>query len=842
MNFVKLLVTCIIFINSTKYINAANDSLDLLLKKLTNSKNLKKTLVLNQLAKYYQDSSFSKTTYYAELAIQNAKIGGDSTEMADAYFCLGNVNLLKGENSIAHKQLKLAYKLYSKSNNRIGIARCSDNLGSIFRYMGSNEKSLKFHLEALAIFTELRDTSGLISVKNNLGILYRTLENKQKSLTFYKEALNLAQKTNSKLLSTVLNSIGSYYWYQKSFDSSLYYYQHALMVKPTSLLLKERHCAALNNIGNIYRSKENLDSSIIYYTESLKKSNQYELFNLSSITLKNFGIVYTKLGKYDEALNSIDKSIQLAKKSNLKRTICDDYLLLSEIYSKQGDYKKAFDRFKDYSTIRDSIFNDEQANKITQLEVDYVVKQKAIDNAILLKNNAEQKLVIQRRNSLLIISVLIISFLIVITIIGYKHFISTKRSAKKLSELNENLEKRVLSRTQNLRTEIEEHKITAWALTKAKEKAEESDKLKSSFLANLSHEIRTPMNAILGFSNLLSDENIAKDKKQHFITIIQKSGNKLLLIINDIIEISKIEAGQITPNYTHLNINEFVIELFDSMKVTIPYDKAIDFTVTNSKNDRELIVLTDEIKLHQIMVNLLNNAIKFTEKGEISFGYEVVNNAIRFTVRDTGTGIDDKHKQIVFERFRQVEGDLAIKNGGSGLGLAISKAYVEMLGGTIHLESELGKGSTFWFTIPFVEVEKNEMITPEILENTYSNQSNDLILIAEDDDTNFFYFKELMADNNIKYIRALNGKEALDICTKKEIRLVLMDIKMPIMDGYEAIKRIRALKPNQIIVAQTAYALPEDVVNLKKAGFNDYITKPISKVKLYQVIESFIGK
>lgn len=841
MKLVRLVFTSILCFAALLPSFALDDSITVLISKLNNSKPIEKTTILNRLAKYYQDSSFTKATYYAEQAIECAKLVNDSIELADAYYSLGYIQLLMGENSSANKNLTKAYNLYHLSKNKLGIARCSDNLGSIFRYAGSLGKALEYHLNSLSIFYELKDTSGIVGAKNNLGILYRNLKNNKKSISYYQEALDLALKSNNKLLSTVFNSIGSYYWYKGSNDSALYYYRKALSINPQTLLLKERHCAALNNIGNVYRSNGNLDSAIYYYKQSLQKSNQYDLINLSSVTLKNFGAIFNQQGKCNEALKFIEESISLAKKSNLKRIISDDYLLLSDIYSKQGDYRKAFEYHKQYSAIQDSIFNDEQANKITQLEVDFVLQQKKMDNAVLSKNIAEQNLKIQKTTSLLTILSLIIAFLILLSFTIYRLLKLTKKSASDLREMNEELEERVQSRTLNLKNEIEEHKLTASALLKAKEKAEESDRLKSFFLANLSHEIRTPMNAIQGFTSLLLVPDLSSDMKENYISIIKKSGNQLLSIINDIVEISKIDAGQIVPHYSPVNIYEFINDLFNVTIATIPKEKDIELRVTNPIIYPKLIISTDEVKLLQVMTNLINNALKFTEKGFVSFGYEVINGKVlKFFVQDTGVGIDEKHRRFIFERFRQVEGDLAIMKGGSGLGLAISKAYTEMLGGIITLESELGKGSIFSFTIPLIKVE--EVVTKDLTNKPLEKSlkgDHELILIVEDDDIVYLYFEAVMSKRNYKLIRAINGIEAVDICSKNnDIRLVLMDIKMPVMNGYEALKRIRQIKPHLNVIAQTSYALPEDRLLIDEAGFNGYITKPIVMEDLFQLIDS----
>lgn len=842
MVYKKHFLAFVIILSSFHSSFASNDSIEIYLKNLNEYKSNKRVAILNKVCNYYKETDLAKALYYSELAKVLALSINDSSALADTYYNIGYIHLLKGENSDANKNLTKAYNLYYIIGNKQGLAHTSDNLASIFRYSESFDKSLGLHLKALEIFNNIKDTNGIIGAKNNIGILYRSIEDYEKSIKNYNEALNLALLSNSKLLSTVYNSIGSYYWYKQNNDSALVYYNKAMAIVPSTMLLKERHCAALNNIGNVYRSIGKIDSSLYYYNKSLLKSKEFGFINLASITLKNFGIVYTKQGNIEKALISLKESISLAQQSKLKRILSEDYSLISGIYSKQGNFKEALNYYKLHSDIHDSIFVDESVDRINQLEVEYILQQKEKDNAILSKNIAEQNLEIQQNRNIFIVFGLIIVFMAIVSVISIRYFKLSKQSAKELQLMNEELERRVNIRTLSLQKEIREHNQTAAALMKAKEKAEESDRLKSSFLANLSHEIRTPMNAIQGFTDLLKMPNLTDEKKDIYISTIKKSGNKLLLIINDIIEISKIDAGQIVPHFMPINLNDFFVDLYNTLHVTILNDKKLELRLVNGNQNPTLYISTDEVKLLQIMTNLINNAIKFTEEGSVTFGYEIRNEKeILFFVKDTGIGIDPKYKHAIFERFRRIESDLAIMKGGSGLGLAISKAYVEMLGGTIGLDSEIGKGSCFSFTIPLIIAEKLSNIEPATLnKNDDYNFDNDVILIAEDDDINYLYFKEIISNYHFTIIRACTGKEAVEYCSKHDFLLVLMDIKMPEMDGFEALKLIKAIKPNLQVIAQTSYALSEDEALIKKSGFDGYITKPINKEELNKQIDSVL--
>ena len=376
----------------------------------------------------------------------------------------------------------------------------------------------------------------------------------------------------------------------------------------------------------------------------------------------------------------------------------------------------------------------------------------------------------------------------------------------------------------------------------SKHKAEESDKLKSSFLANLSHEIRTPMNAIVGFSDLLNNPDLDENDKSEYLRIINRSGINLVSIIEDLIEMSKIDALQIKPKYKGINLNKCIKELYETIKVTIPKEKQFDFFVIECQNPIKKYLLTDVVKLKQILVNLIANAIKFTDKGSISFGYEIDENdrTVVFTVKDTGRGIDEKNLKAIFDRFLRVEDHFHAESNGLGLGLAISKAYIEMLGGSINVKSSFGNGSIFTFKIPLVFEESEKKVKNNIKASFDSNSGNETILIAEDDNINFLLLKKILQLRNYTILRANNGQEAVDICAvNKDIDLVFMDVKMPVMNGLDAFAIIKETNPELIVIAQTAYSSAEDQEMILNLGFKNYITKPLKREKIFELLDGF---
>ena len=340
------------------------------------------------------------------------------------------------------------------------------------------------------------------------------------------------------------------------------------------------------------------------------------------------------------------------------------------------------------------------------------------------------------------------------------------------------------------------------------------------------------MNAISGFTDLLINTKLKKEERVEYLKVIEKSGNNLVSIIDDLIEISKIESNQVTPNLTSINLESYINEIYETIKITIPKSKEIDLKIIENGQVLPHTIIAAEIKLKQVLVNLVTNAIKLPDKGYVAFGFEVdeKNAKTIFKIQDTGIGIDIDNHQYVFNRFKRVDSDLSVMAVGLGLGLAISKAYVEMMGGTIILESKVDVGSTFSFSIP-LEYDKEQRIkkrfTKSKIESKWKEERT--ILIAEDDNINFLLFQKIVKLTNYSIIRAVNGQEAVAMCsTNSNIDLVFMDIKMPIMNGFQALEKIKVIRPELIVVAQTAYSSAEDEVRIYNAGFHGYITKPIN--------------
>ncbi len=374
--------------------------------------------------------------------------------------------------------------------------------------------------------------------------------------------------------------------------------------------------------------------------------------------------------------------------------------------------------------------------------------------------------------------------------------------------------------------DITQRKQWEEALQKAKEKAEESDRLKTAFLNNLSHEIRTPLNAIVGFSEFLNEEGLKKEQIRQFTNIIRGSSDQLLAIIDDIVNISKIEAGQVDPFNNPCDINKLILDVYEDLQPRAAA-KSIKFRFHSGLTENEALAVTDEAKLKQVLTHLVGNAIKFTHQGHVEFGCSLREGFMRFYVADTGEGIQPEFREEVFIRFRQVESGQRPIMSGMGLGLPISKAFVELLGGHIWLESDPGAGTVVFFTIPWKPVKT--LAERKKRKGKLQSGEGKTVLVAEDEENNFELLRVILSSTSMEIIHAWDGKQAVELVNEHpEIDLVLMDIKMPVMGGYEATRQIKASKPDLPVIALTAYALPGDREKALNAGCDDYLAKPVS--------------
>ncbi|MCK9206074.1 MAG: response regulator [Salinivirgaceae bacterium] len=370
-------------------------------------------------------------------------------------------------------------------------------------------------------------------------------------------------------------------------------------------------------------------------------------------------------------------------------------------------------------------------------------------------------------------------------------------------------------------------------LVAAKDKALGSDRLKSAFLANMSHEIRTPMNGIIGFSGLLKDTSISTEEREQFINIINESSLRLLRIVNDVLDISKIETGQIELTFVRSNLNQLLQELLLFYQRMVQ-EKGLELRIVQSLPDDHVWMETDKNKLYQVLDNLVNNAIKYTQQGHVSVGYQKTEKGFRFYVEDTGIGIEDQHKEFIFQRFYQGVDQKDAAHGGTGLGLSIAKAYVDILGGVIKVDSEFGKGACFSFEIPN-QKKKLEHADPA---DEFGFKTPKTILIVDDEELYAQYLTRILYSPSIKLVHVTSGNQALQFIDEHTAPdLVLMDLRLPDMSGFEVTTQIKKRNGAIPVVAITGFDVADYKARHVSMGFNDFLTKPMNPQDLIQTIK-----
>ncbi|MBN2813733.1 MAG: response regulator [Bacteroidales bacterium] len=405
----------------------------------------------------------------------------------------------------------------------------------------------------------------------------------------------------------------------------------------------------------------------------------------------------------------------------------------------------------------------------------------------------------------------------------------------------ENTEGNILLGTIRDSTKIEK---TRRDLIRAKERAEESERLKNTLMTNISHDIRTPMNSIIGFSELLNIGNLAYDKRLEYVKTIKNQGLLLLKMIDDIVELTQMETGKVTIRKSPCNIdfllNE-ILTIFNQYKVS-QNKEHIDIKI-NYPEKRGMVIYTDPGRLQQLISSLITNSIRFTEKGSVEIGYKpITEQRIEFFVRDTGAGLSRELQKRIFNKVSEDEPGPG-RSESTGLGLSIARNLIRLMGGKIWVESELGQGSTFYFTIPYEEVPEtyHEMAPDEEFVIPSYTWKDKVILIVEDDDINFKFLEAVLHDTSSQVLHAINGFQAVELCRSiNKIDLVLMDIKMPEMDGFEATRQIRSFNRKVPIIAQTAFVMEHELKKCHEAGCNDQLTKPIDIKEFFEKVDRYL--
>ena len=799
-----------------------------------------------------------------------------------------------------------ALLFYEKINNKAETARALKDIGTVYYYLGNENSALDHYQKALLIYKEINDSDGIARSYNNIGMIFKEKGNVALALEYLNRSLEIKRHQGNQYgIANTLGNIGDAYMAGNQHNKAVGYFEQALKLW---IELDYLHgvTEVYNYLGEVYIKTGKYDRAI----ENLIKCQEISLENnFKQRLIVNYQLLseaYYQRQDYKNAIQNL-KQYNVLNDSlyeSLTNQKIEEYLIRYQSIKAENelieqDKKIMQQRYQIIATfiilltvvvflffiIRQNRAIRRKSKKIQNInkELDKRVHQKtselrisgfsidiAVDAIIWMKRDGEIVYVNNAACLMLGYSKTELNKMSIFNLVAefsedvWQEYWTQLKNKKSYviqlyykTRMGSEIPVEVAFNFQDFEGEefnftysrnITERKIAEEKLKNAKEKAENSDKLKSAFLANMSHEIRTPMNAISGFINLLGDPDINEEQKKEIIELAQSSSNDLLNIVNDIIDISKIEADELIINKSLNYVNRIVAEFhkFYLKDINLLHKENVKLRMEIEPNSDKIAIYTDLARFKQVMSNLLSNAIKFTEKGEIVIGYNMVSlgnrKLLRFFVKDTGIGISKQDQDAVFDRFNQLNDNRTKDYKGTGLGLAIAKKLVNLLGGNIGLISEEGEGSDFYFTLPYQLLETSD--TP-INIDTYKKEQDDWsyksILVVEDTESNYYLIENYLKSTNIQISWAKSGREALGFFNeKKQFDLVLMDIQLPGINGYEVTKLVKSYNKNIPVIAQTAYALAGEKERSIKEGCDDYISKPIKKETLTELLRKYL--
>jgi signal transduction histidine kinase/CheY-like chemotaxis protein len=824
--------------------SSTQDSANRLLEASTNEQKLDLLLTFSNNLKA---KSPKEAIEYGNMAIVLAANLNKTDKLAKVQVILAKAHYVLGSYDVALDWIMKAEDYYLAMADSLGTAETYQVLGQIYTRIGNFKLALDYTQNAFSILGRLGQKERLSELVRETGNIYFYFGEKAIALDFYQKSLKLSEETNDFAgIAKAYNNMGRIY-------SELERYDLALECLKKSLSHKNKtedplgYANTLLNLGTVYFHKNDLEQALTFFQEANQLFTNVGNPEGMANSMYYIGRTYYIKKQSNQALAVLEEAYGIASGTRSNTLLVNISKSLSQVYADRGDYKAAYNFFQNYNVLRDSVFSDEKRKLLVELEAKYQIQSKQKQIELLTKDKLLKQ---SEKNQSRFVIALLGSFILLLLSLTYTIYGRFRYKSKANVKLLEEISQRKLAEAR-----LQEHHLKLEGLVEdrtrdlklAKERAEESDRLKTAFLANMSHEIRTPMNAIVGFSYLLTDPESTEEAKTEYTKIIRSNGEVLMNIINDILDISLIEAGQLKTKIKQVQVVDILDDVllhFEKEKERLKKDH-VQFVKDFEKIPLTLTLNTDKIRLSQVISNLVSNALKYTDTGSITVGLRLNDlNEVLFYVKDTGIGIaPEKHKQI-FERFNKVHSENENKlYSGTGLGLAICSELVKHLGGKIWLDSYPGRGSTFYFTIPNIAspIQQTVQVAPDT-SKINEKLVGKTILIAEDVATNYQLIQAFLASSKVNLLWAQNGAEAVDIFNRnKNIDIILMDIQMPVMDGLRALQKIRKVDKKIPVIINTAFYLNDEMEKSYAAGCSDYMTKPIRKEELLLKLSNFLS-
>ena len=754
--------------------------------------------------------------YYYQ-GIDICKEIGDFSFRLNALNNIGVIHLDRSDYALAIESFKEVIGLSKEvGSNNAAIKGAMINMGYVLSKQGNHVQAIEQLHKGIRLLEETQDSQGRAFAYDFLGSSYSALGEEDNALKYYLKSYDVAKELDDKSsMATALSNIGGFYFEKGDFEIASEKFTQAVEIYK---LFDNKNGLAKGylRLGDLNLKLHKLNEATNFYNEALTISTTLNFKEDQANALIGLGKVLIKQKKYTMAIQRLKEANLIGENISNLAVIGSSALELSNVYGKTGQPVKALEMFKKHVAMKDSVQREENQRAVIQQEYRYVYEKKSLADSISQMENARfvevtHKAELRKKNRTR--NILIFSGFIILLIAG--GLWSRIRFVRKA----------------NIQLAI------------AKNRAEQSERFKRQFLANMSHEIRTPMNAILGMTNLTLDTKLTT-KQYDYQKAIKKSSENLLVIINDILDLSKLEAGKMELNRIPFRLKEQINLVHDTLRFKAE-EKGLVLT-THVQKDIPEVIIGDPSRLMQVLINLTGNAIKFTEKGSVKVLVEKLpekDSSLLFRVIDTGIGIRKDKFEILFNAFQQADASIARQYGGTGLGLTISKTFVELQGGEMSFKSESGKGSEFYFSIPFGTASGQQISE---LKQEFNIDTGILtgikILLAEDNEYNRIVVNDTLENliPNVSIDHAVNGKEAIQLLEKSDYDLILMDAHMPEMDGLEATKFIRnnmeGKKKDIPIVALTASVLMTDINKCINAGMNDSVPKPFKRKELLAVL------
>ncbi|BAX81196.1 tetratricopeptide repeat protein [Labilibaculum antarcticum] len=730
-----------------------------------------------------------------------------------------------------NESLVISEKLLSK----IGVGSSYMGIGEVYQTLMQNDKAIEYQHKALNCFEQIGSQKNIANCYLNIGMVLYEMKDYPLARETFRKSIKINEQIGFlKGSAEGYRKVGNTYIQEEKYNLSLDEYKKSLTIQRTIGNLKGV-ASCYTNIGLIHVKRNNLDIAEDVFNKAIEIN--IDINNIGGVgsTYNNLAELYKRKNDPEQAIQYLLKSLDIATSIDRKTLKAECARNLSEIYYAEKNYERALHFHKLYFDLYNQMYNAQMENRIGWIQMENErEKRVTLEKSYANEQSIEKEKLHKQSQINSFLMVIVVLILLSITLIYGIYLAVRKANEKLIIEIAER-KKAELQLEDNHRNLESLVKIRTLELVKAKEKAEQSDQLKSSFLANMSHEIRTPMNAIIGFSKLLTMTNSAT-KLNDYTSIITENGHILLTLVNDIIDISMIESKQLKIRKSHFLIYPILEELKSIFDDQIHPDKknGIEFTIHISKIPRDLTIFSDPFRIKQILTNLLRNALKFTNSGSIDFGAELIEDKIRFFINDSGIGIPYEDQFLIYDRFRQASNN-AVEHGGTGLGLTISKNLVELLDGNIWFTSKPNVGSQFYVDLPL-----ELMPAKTVAESSKSGERTDFtgrkILVAEDTKSNFLYIKEVLRKTNAEVTWTKDGIATVEQFGLNNFDLVLMDIQLPKLNGYEVTKKIKLQKPNVPVIVQSAFNNSDYEEKRSEFGFDDFITKPYTEAQLLYII------